>query len=194
MKGKLTILLFTAGILINVLDAASPATEMLLDRVYKADNSSGKFVDLGTLALKRLNRTAFTVAGTFEFLQDIDDEITVRVSLIAVDQGGDKYLLSRDREKICSYILEDCKPCKGLLESAGFNPMPKKCPISKGEYTLPTRVIPRHRNDWPEFLQLLIPPLVPFENWKLNMKFLRSGEVLDEVNIAFRLVNERSAV
>lgn len=59
---------------------------------------------------------------------------------------------------------------------------------------MPMKVVARLRQDWPLFLKTIIPPLVPFENWKLDMQFFREGELLDELIIAFRLVNELSAV
>lgn len=59
---------------------------------------------------------------------------------------------------------------------------------------MPMQPVARLRKDWPKFLQVLIPPLVPFENWKLDLKFFRKEELQDEVIMAFRLVNELSAV
>lgn len=131
--------------------ASAPADEFILDRIYTADDSPGKFMDMTGFKIKRANRSTFLVGGDVVLLAPMDDDMTVRifgqsrtneiyskthktqvkVSIIAVDQGGDKYLFTREREKICSFIFKDCLHCKNTIETANFEPQPNSCPMEK---------------------------------------------------------------
>lgn len=57
--------------------ASAPANELLLDRVYTADDSPGKFVNMSGYKIKRVNRTTFLVGGEVTLLQPLDDGMSV---------------------------------------------------------------------------------------------------------------------
>ncbi|XP_063702284.1 uncharacterized protein LOC134832238 [Culicoides brevitarsis] len=192
MKFRLSVLvLITAKF--ELLWAASPAEEFILDRVYVPEESAGELFDISDVKIKRLNRTSFSIGGDILLKEEIDDTVWVKVSIIGVDAGGDKYLFTREREKICSYIMEVCEHCRNIIDLMKFDPKPEKCPFEKQKYNMPPFYIKRLRQDWPLVMRVTVPPFVPFENYKIDMQFFREGKQIDHLIVAFRLTNKFSA-
>lgn len=57
--------------------ASAPADAFILDRIYTADDSPGKFMDMTGFKIKRANRSTFLVGGDVVLLAPMDDDMTV---------------------------------------------------------------------------------------------------------------------
>ncbi|XP_022232850.2 uncharacterized protein LOC111081170 [Drosophila obscura] len=99
--------------------------------------SDGKWVDWGTLRMKKVSRNKFALAGDFEFKLNMGDEQGIMLRVFAYDSNaGQKGPLVMNMKKpFCKFVNEDEKTYP-YLQKASNMPEQGDCPFPKGQYKI----------------------------------------------------------
>ncbi|KAI8035439.1 uncharacterized protein LOC128260668 [Drosophila gunungcola] len=106
------------------------------ERDQSIDNQD-KWVDWGTLRMKKIGRNQFAVSGDFEFKLNMGDEqkITLRVFVYDSKASRKGPLVMNVNKPFCKFIKED-EDTYPHIQKVSNLPEQGKCPFPKGKYTI----------------------------------------------------------
>ncbi|CAO1419280.1 unnamed protein product [Diamesa serratosioi] len=110
----------------------STKTDFLLEK-FEVGGEEG-VVDFSKLRSIKVNRTTYAVNGSVKILQDIGNDVLVKVELW--EQQGGEYRKTQFRlaEKAwCDFSKTETMYLPALWETSNFPPL-QDCPLPKGEY------------------------------------------------------------
>ncbi|EDW78509.1 uncharacterized protein Dwil_GK16147 [Drosophila willistoni] len=99
--------------------------------------NDGKWVDWGTLRMKKVGRNKFTLAGDFEFKLNMGDEQRISLQVFVYDSNNKQkgMLVMNVNKPFCQFVNEDTDTYPYLKEASNL-PDQGGCPFPKGEYTI----------------------------------------------------------
>ncbi|SPP78374.1 uncharacterized protein LOC117580881 [Drosophila guanche] len=99
--------------------------------------SDGKWVDWGTLRMKKVGRNKFALAGDFEFKLNMGDEQGIMLRVFVYDSGAGRKgpLVMNVKKPFCKFVNEDEKTYP-YLQKASTMPKQGDCPFPKGKYKI----------------------------------------------------------
>ncbi|XP_038112578.1 uncharacterized protein LOC119767641 [Culex quinquefasciatus] len=158
--------------------------EVQLERIEQVGGEW--FADISKMRVRKFNRTAFVLDGSYTLFHDIDEgfEKSVRVAYSSMGNNQfNEYPMKMARKKICQVMVEEYADFQHIWANYSNLPqLPKGttrfCPFPKGTY-------------WVKDLQPdagWIPPVVPAGLWRMTLEFWGPDkELIGEYRAYFRL-------
>ncbi|KAH8345311.1 hypothetical protein KR067_000080 [Drosophila pandora] len=96
-----------------------------------------KWVDWGTLRMKKVGRNKFVVAGDFEFKLNMGDEQKIALRVFVYDSSAKQKgpLVMNVNKPFCQFINEDKDTYPEIQKSSNL-PEQGSCPFPKGQYKI----------------------------------------------------------
>ncbi|XP_020800710.1 uncharacterized protein LOC110178035 [Drosophila serrata] len=106
------------------------------ERDQSIDNQD-KWVDWGSLRMKKIGRNKFAVAGDFEFMLNMGDEQKISLRVFVYDSSASQKgpLVMNVNKPFCQFINED-KDTYPYLQKVSNMPEQGNCPFPKGKYKI----------------------------------------------------------
>ncbi|KAH8338805.1 hypothetical protein KR074_000406 [Drosophila pseudoananassae] len=106
------------------------------DKDPMIDNQE-KWVDWGTLRMKKVGRNKFVVAGDFEFKLNMGDEQKIALRVFVYDSAAKQKgpLVMNVNKPFCQFINEDQDTYPEVQKSSNL-PEQGNCPFPKGQYKI----------------------------------------------------------
>ncbi|KAH8287362.1 hypothetical protein KR054_006225 [Drosophila jambulina] len=103
----------------------------------QAIDNQDKWVDWGSLRMKKIGRNKFAVAGDFEFKLNMGDEQKISLRVFVYDSNASQKgpLVMNVNKPFCEFINED-KDTYPYLQKVSNMPEQGKCPFPKGKYKI----------------------------------------------------------
>ncbi|XP_064555917.1 uncharacterized protein CheA7a [Drosophila montana] len=101
---------------------------------FENDN---KWVDWGTLRMKKVGRNKYTLHGDFEFKRNMGDEQKLSLQVFAYDEGAKQKgpMVMNVNKPFCQFVNEDVDTYPHLQKKSNM-PEQGDCPFPKGKYTI----------------------------------------------------------
>ncbi|XP_030381690.1 uncharacterized protein LOC115629372 [Scaptodrosophila lebanonensis] len=99
--------------------------------------SNGKWLDWGSLRMKKVGRNQYTLAGEMDVKLNLGDEQRLAVLVYTYDSGANQKgpLVMSVNKPFCQFVSED-KDTYPFLRKVSDLPDPTECPFPKGHYTI----------------------------------------------------------
>ncbi|XP_017066842.1 uncharacterized protein LOC108104980 [Drosophila eugracilis] len=132
------ITLFITTFLFQICQSEKPySVELNSFEKDQSINNQDKWVDWGSLGMKKVSRNQFVVNGDFEFKLNMGDEQKIVLAVYVYDPNTNQKgnMVMAMKKPFCEFIKED-KDTYPNVKKVSNLPDQGECPFPKGKYTI----------------------------------------------------------